>query len=96
MNTGKNRRICMLHFRTPVDLQLHYSNLMLQSKYFGVIFNEATSYQNIVPGTSDVAKTPGLNCVFRVNIRVHDLWLAIVDEVRAFLAINPLKEHQFS
>lgn len=46
------------------ELLLHYSNPVLQAKYFGVIFNEAPTYSDIVSGTPDCSKIKGVNTVF--------------------------------
>ncbi len=46
-------------------LLLHHSNPVLQAKYFGVIFNEAPTYEDIVSGTPDISKITGVNEVFR-------------------------------
>lgn len=46
------------------ELLLNYSNPLLKAKYFGVIFNEAPSYEDIVVGTPDITKITGVNELF--------------------------------
>jgi len=46
------------------SLLLHHSDPVLQAKYFGVIFNEAPTYADIVSGTPDITKITGVNEVF--------------------------------
>ncbi len=46
------------------ELLLHHSNPVLQAKYFGVIFNSAPTYDDIVSGTPDCSKITGVNTVF--------------------------------
>ncbi|MDN5274761.1 MAG: hydrolase [Candidatus Saccharibacteria bacterium] len=46
------------------ELLLHHSNPVLQAKYFGVIFNDAPTYDDIVSGTPDCSKITGVNTVF--------------------------------
>ncbi len=46
------------------ELLLNYGNPVLQAKYFGVIFNKAPTYDNIVFGTPDIRKITGVNEVF--------------------------------
>lgn len=46
------------------ELLLHHSNPVLQAKYFGVIFNEAPTYSDIVSGTPNCSKITGVNTVF--------------------------------
>ena len=46
------------------ELLLHHSNPVLQAKYFGVIFNEAPTFQDIESGTPDISKITGVNGVF--------------------------------
>jgi hypothetical protein len=47
------------------ELLLHHSNPVLQAKYFGVIFDKAPTYKDIVSGTPDISKITGVNEVFR-------------------------------
>ncbi len=47
------------------ELLLHHSNPTLQAKYFGVIFNDAPTYEDIVSGTPDCSKITGVNEVFK-------------------------------
>lgn len=47
------------------ELLLHHSNPVLQAKYFGVIFNDAPTYDNIVSGTPDCTKITGVNSIFK-------------------------------
>jgi site-specific DNA recombinase len=46
------------------ELLLHHSNPVLQAKYFGVIFNKAPTFDNIVSGTLDITKITEVNEVF--------------------------------
>ena len=46
------------------QLLLHYDNPVLQAKYFGVIFNEAPTYTDIVSGTPDISRITGVNTIF--------------------------------
>ena len=46
------------------ELLLHYSNPLLQAKYFGIIFNKAPSYDDIVFGTPDISRITGVNQLF--------------------------------
>jgi site-specific DNA recombinase len=46
-------------------LLLHHSNPVLQAKYFGVIFNKAPTYADIVSGTPDPSKLTEVNEVFK-------------------------------
>jgi hypothetical protein len=46
------------------ELLLHYDNPVLQAKYFGVMFNTAPNYDEIVLGTPDCTKITGINKVF--------------------------------
>lgn len=47
------------------ELLLDYGNPVLQAKYFGVIFNDAPTYEDIVSGTPDCTKITGVNTIFR-------------------------------
>lgn len=49
------------------ELLLHYSNPILQAKYFGVIFNDAPNYENIVSGTPDCSVLTGVNMIFKAK-----------------------------
>lgn len=49
------------------ELLLHHGNPTLQAKYFGVIFNEAPTYDDIVSGTPDCSKITGVNEIFRAK-----------------------------
>jgi hypothetical protein len=46
------------------ELLLHHCNPVLQAKYFGIIFNAAPTYTDIVSGTLDISKITGVNEVF--------------------------------
>ena len=46
------------------ELLLHYDNPVLQAKFFGVMFNKAPTYDNIVFGTPDCTKITGVNEIF--------------------------------
>ena len=46
------------------ELLLHYGNPILQAKYFGVIFNNPPTYDDIVLGTPDCTKITGVNKIF--------------------------------
>jgi hypothetical protein len=46
------------------NLLLNGGNPVLQAKYFGVIFNEAPTYDEIVLGTPDCRKITGVNKIF--------------------------------
>jgi hypothetical protein len=47
------------------ELLLHYSNPILQARYFGVIFNDVPTYDDIVRGTPDCTKITGVNKIFK-------------------------------
>jgi hypothetical protein len=47
------------------ELLLNYSNPVLQAKFFGVIFNEAPTYDEIVSGTPDCSELTGVNIIFK-------------------------------
>ena len=49
------------------ELLLHHSNPILQAKYFGVIFNDAPTYEDIVSGTPDCSVLSGVNMVFKAK-----------------------------
>jgi len=46
------------------EILLHKCNPVLQARYFGIIFNEAPSYADIVSGTPDISKIKGINEIF--------------------------------
>ena len=46
------------------SLLLNYDNPVLQAKYFGVMFNKAPTYMDIVSGTPDISKITGVNSIF--------------------------------
>ena len=46
------------------ELLLHHCNPVLQAKYFGLIFNKAPTYADIVSGTPDCTKITEVNEVF--------------------------------
>lgn len=46
------------------ELLLNYGNPVLQAKYFGVMFNKAPTYDEIILGTPDCTKITGVNKVF--------------------------------
>ncbi len=48
----------------PDELLLGYDNPVLQARYFGVIFNTAPTYEDIVSGTPDCTKITGVNRIF--------------------------------
>ena len=48
-------------------LLLNYDNPVLQAKYFGVIFNKAPAYTDIVSGTLNLDKITGVNSLFRTK-----------------------------
>lgn len=49
------------------ELLLGYGNPVLQAKYFGLIFNEAPTYEDIVSGTPDCSEITGVNEVFKAK-----------------------------
>ena len=54
------------YFLENLDLLLlNYDNPIQQARYFGVIFNEAPSFQDIVFGTPDLTKIKGVNSIFQ-------------------------------
>jgi site-specific DNA recombinase len=56
------------YFLEHVDeLLLNYGNPVLQAKYFGVIFNDAPTYEDIVSGTPDCSVLPGVNKIFKAK-----------------------------
>jgi len=46
------------------ELLLDRCNPVLKAKYFGLIFNEAPTYADIVSGTPDISKIKGLTNYF--------------------------------
>jgi DNA invertase Pin-like site-specific DNA recombinase len=46
------------------ELLLNFGNPVLQAKYFGVIFNKAPTYDDLVFGTPDCTKITGVNKIF--------------------------------
>lgn len=46
------------------ELLLNHSNPILQARYFGVIFNEAPTYDDILLGTPDCTRITGVNKIF--------------------------------
>jgi hypothetical protein len=52
-------------------LLLYHSNPVQQARYFGVIFNEAPTYDDIVSGTADLSKITGVNSIFTSKNRKH-------------------------
>lgn len=52
-------------------LLLHHSNPIQQARYFGVLFNEAPTYEDIVSGTADLSKITGVNSIFVSKNRHH-------------------------
>ena len=46
------------------ELILDHCNPVLKAKYFGVIFDKAPTYSDIVSGTPDISKITGVNAVF--------------------------------
>jgi hypothetical protein len=53
------------------DLLLHHRNPVLQAKYFGVLFNQAPTFADIVSGTPDISKITGINEVFKAKKQVN-------------------------
>lgn len=47
------------------ELLLNHSSPIQKAKYFGLIFNEAPTYQDLVDGTPDCTKLTGVNEVFK-------------------------------
>ena len=47
------------------ELLLHHSNPLLQATYFGVMLNDAPSYEDIVSGTPDCSGLTGVNIIFK-------------------------------
>ncbi len=50
------------------ELLLNYDNPIQQAKYFGVIFNKAPTYEDIVSGTPDCTKLTDVNEVFKAKM----------------------------
>jgi len=46
------------------ELLLHHDSPVLQAKYIGVIFNKATTYDEVLLGPPDCRKTTGVNKIF--------------------------------
>ena len=46
------------------ELILHHCNPVLKARYFGLIFDVAPSYADIVSGTPDISKIKGVNEIF--------------------------------
>ena len=46
------------------ELLLHYDNPVLQAKYFGVMFNIAPTYDDVLLGTPDCTRITGVNKIF--------------------------------
>lgn len=53
-------------------LLLNYDNPVLQAKYFGVIFNEAPAYTDIVSGTLNLDNITGVNSMFRTKLPIDN------------------------
>jgi hypothetical protein len=64
VDMGKMKAYVRYYLEHLEELLLHHSNPVLQAKYFGVIFNEAPTYADIVSGTPDCSKITGANTVF--------------------------------
>jgi DNA invertase Pin-like site-specific DNA recombinase len=59
-------KVYVRYFLEHLDkLLLNYGNPVLQAKYFGLIFNEAPTYQDIVSGTPDCSELTGVNIIFK-------------------------------
>lgn len=54
-------------------LLLNYDNPVLQAKYFGVIFNEAPTYTDIVSGTLNLDNITGVNSLFRTKTPLDNI-----------------------
>ena len=50
-----------------VDILLHLRNPLRKAAFFGAIFNEVPSYQNLVGGTQENSSIPGVNELFRIG-----------------------------
>ena len=48
------------------DLLIDHCNPVMRAKYFGVIFDEVPTYQEIKDGTQNIEKIPGVNEIFRL------------------------------
>jgi hypothetical protein len=59
------------------ELLLGYGNPILQAKYFGIIFNEAPTYDEIVSGTPDCSKLTVVNEVFKAKKSLSGLMAAL-------------------
>jgi hypothetical protein len=77
------------------ELLLHYDNLVLQAKYFGVMLNNAPDYNEIILGTPDRRKVTGVNKVFYLNLSTQDSWLAIMFCVKPLLLNSPFFKIRF-
>ena len=53
------------------ELLLHHCNPVLQASYFGLIFNEAPTYADIVSGTPDISKIQGVSEIFS-SVKLFD------------------------
>ena len=65
INMDKVHRYVSYYLEHLDELLLHFGNPVLQARYFGVIFNQAPTYDDIVFGTPDCTKITGVNAIFR-------------------------------
>ena len=54
------------------SLLLHYDNPVQQARYFGVLFDEAPRYSDLVSGTPDGSFTASVNSIFCLADNVHN------------------------
>lgn len=75
------------------ELLFYHCNPVLQAKLFGVIFNDAPTYDEIVGGTPDCRKITGINKLFVPKNINLDSWLGMTDSNRRSRDQNPLPYH---
>jgi len=64
INMGKIKLYFRYYLEHLEELLLDHCNPVLQAKYFGLIFNEAPTYADIVSGSPDISKIKGVNALF--------------------------------
>ena len=65
INIDKYKAYVTYYMEHLEELLLDHSNPIQKAKYFGLIFNEAPTYQDLVDGTPDCTKLTGVNEVFK-------------------------------
>lgn len=69
------------YFLENLDLLLlNYDNPVLQARFFGVIFNEAPTYETIVSGTPDLSQIKEANSLFRTRTPLNNSYGSILQQ----------------